>query len=505
MALLGENLDYTDKDFDSLRVRLFNLISSVFPTWTARQIANFGNLLIELYAHIGDVLFKYQDNQSGESRWSKATQRKNLIAAAKLIGFEPATATASQVDVTISIVGGAITSDVPISAGTVVRTKSKSNPVEFRILTSQVIQAGSASISGVTAENSEPQEDVSVSTGVPNYQFVLPSIPYLDGSLAIIAANGVFEEVDDFLDSTSTSRNFTVTVDQNDKATVRFGDGTNGAIPSGTITYSYKTGGGAAGVVEAGTVTVIEGAFQADDETVVQLSVTNPEASSEASDRQTVAQIRQLAPLSLRVLNRTVAREDYELNALKLTDVSRALMLTSNEDSSIGENSGYLFIVPRGGGQPTQDLKDRVLEQVTVTYPNTLTFNVTVSGVSFVSVDVYARVRAAAGQNKETLKTRIETNLQTFFAESSSDGTPNELMGFGYDFRDETTDLTGILALSDVRNIVRDTVGVKRIDDAVSSFTLNGEASDVELLLREFPELGTVTIIDDETGGPLGS
>lgn len=503
MTILGENLDYTDKDFDSLRVRLFNLISSVFPTWTARQVANFGNLLVELYCFVGDVLFKYQDNQANESRWTKATQRKNLIALSKLIGYEPATATASQVDVTISIVGGAISSDVQIDPETVVRTKSKTNPIEFRILNSQVIPSGSASISGVTAENSESQEDVYISTGIPNIRLVLSSTPYIDNSLTIIAGNGVYEEVDNFLESTSSDLHFTVTVDQNDKAIVRFGDGINGAIPSGTITASYRTGGGSSGAVEVGTITVIEGVFQADDESIVQLSVTNPEASLEASDRQSVAQIRQLAPLSLRTLNRTVSREDYEINALKISDVSRALMLTSNEDESIPENNGYLFIIPTGGGQPTTDLKDRVLEQVTVTYPNTLTFNTTVLGVSFKTIDVYARIRVSSGQNTTTLKARIESNLEDFFAIEDSDGTENELMGFGYDFRDDDTDTVGILALSDVYNIIRDTEGVKRIDASISSFTLNGEYADVELLLREFPELGTITIINDETGTEL--
>ena len=503
MAILGTNLDYTDKDFDALRTRLFNLISSVFPSWTARQIANFGNLLIEMYAFVGDVLCKYQDNQAIESRWSKATQRKNLIALGKLIGYEPSTATASQVDVTISIAQAVATADTPFEAGTVVRTKSTISPVEFRLLERAVIPAGSTSITDVTAENSEPQEDVFVSSGVPNLSFILPSTPYIDNSSVITAGNGVYEEVDNFLDSTSTDLHYTVTVDQNDKATIRFGDGINGTIPVGTITAQYKTGGGTSGIVEAGTVTIIEGTFQAEDGTVVQASVTNPNASTSATDRETVSQIKELAPLSLRVLNRTVAREDYEIHAKLVSGVSRALMLTSNEETAIQENAGFLFIIPTGGGQPTQDLKDQVLEQVTETYPNTLTFNVTVSGAIFKTVDVYARVRLSTGQNASTVKSRIETNLENFFAIENDDGTANENIDFGYAFKEDVSDNVGQLPLSDVYNVVRDTEGVRKIDASVSSFTLNGEFSDVELLLREFPVLGTVTLINDETGAAL--
>lgn len=502
MALLGENLDYTDKDFDSLRTRLFNLIASVFPTWTSRQIANFGNLLVEMYAFVGDVLCKYQDNQAIESRWSKANQRKNLIALAKLIGYEPATATAAQVDVTISI-SAATGANVSFPAGTVVRTRSISNPVEFRLLSDAIIPAGSTSVSDITAENSESQSDIFTSTGVPNISFQLPSTPYIDNSAIISAGNGVYTEVDNFLDSDSTDLHFTVVVDQNDKALIRFGDGINGVIPVGTITVVYKTGGGTSGIVEASSVTVIEGNFRDDNGVVVQASVTNPNASTTAIDRQTVAQIKELAPLSLRVLNRTVSREDYELNARRVTGVSRALMLTSNEETAIQENNGFLFIIPTGGGQPTQDLKDQVLEMVTVTYPNTLTFNLTVSGASFKTVDVYARIRLATGQNATTVKSRIETNLQNFFAIEDSDGIANEAMGFGYDFKEDESDNVGQLPLSDVFNVVRDTEGVRKIIASVSSFTLNGEYSDVELLLREFPQLGTVTLINDETGAAL--
>ena len=51
MGMLAQATDYTDKDFDSLRLRLQALVRSVFPTWTDFNVGNFGNLLIELYAN----------------------------------------------------------------------------------------------------------------------------------------------------------------------------------------------------------------------------------------------------------------------------------------------------------------------------------------------------------------------------------------------------------------------------------------------------------------------
>jgi hypothetical protein len=501
VAILGENLDYTDRDFDALRARLFALVLSVFPTWTSQQVANFGNLLVELYAFVGDVLGKYQDNQARESRWTQATQRKNLIALAKLIGYEPATATASQVTVALSIPAAAA-GDVTIPAGTVVRTRETTDPVIFRLLADAVIEAGQTAVTA-TAENSEPEDDVSASSGLPTQELILSQVPYLDGSASITAGNGAYAEVDNFLNSDSTDRHFTVGVDQNDRATVRFGDGVAGAIPTGTITASYKTGGGADGQVEAGTVTVAEGVFTDEFGAVVQLSTTNPSASTPATDRETVEQIRVNAPLSIRAVNRTVSREDYEINALRIPQVARALMLTSNEDVGIGENQGTLYVVPVGGGSPTQDLKDDVLEQVTVTFPNTLTFLVTVSDPVFKAVDVTATIHIRKGFSGAAVKSAIVSALQTFFSPTLSDGTANPDIGFGLAFVEEEGDPVGLLPLSDVFNVVRDVAGVRKVGDTTADFNLNGAHSDVELQLREFPTLGTVVVIDAATGTPL--
>ena len=84
MATLPESVDYTDKDFDALRARLIALIKSVFPDWTDFDVASFGNLLVELYAYVGDVLTFYQDNLARESRLVTATQRKSVMALAKI-------------------------------------------------------------------------------------------------------------------------------------------------------------------------------------------------------------------------------------------------------------------------------------------------------------------------------------------------------------------------------------------------------------------------------------
>jgi hypothetical protein len=503
MGLLAQATDYTDKDFDSLRLRLQSLVRSVFPDWTDFNVANFGNILVELYAFVGDVLTFYQDNQARESRLLTATQRKNLIALTKLLGFQPSGARAATVDEVFTLAAPP-TAPVTIKKGTHVRTASVTEAVAFQLLADVVIPAGATPPTATgTLEHSEPEEELFASTGLPNQEVALPATPYLDGSAVVSAGNGAYMEVQNFLGSTATDRHFTVTVDQNDRATIRFGNGISGALPSGTITVDYKTGGGAQGNVNAGTLTKLDGTFTDDAGNPVSVSATNPQPASGGADRQTIPQIQALAPESIRVLNRTVSREDFEINARRLPEVARALMLTSNEDAGIPENTGILFVIPRGGGLPSQALKDAVKQQVTVVFPCTLTFQVSVQDPVYLAVDVQATVFLRQGANVATVRSAIQSALAAFFAVSLPDGTPNPFVDFGFNVKDANGDPAGEVAVSDVFDVVHDVPGVRKIGDGPDDFLLNGARADIPLGTREFPALGKVTLINGDTGLPL--
>jgi hypothetical protein len=504
MPLLGPNTDYTDKDFDALLPRLRSLIDSAFSDWTEEERANFGNILVELYAFVGDILTKYQDNQAAEAFIGRVTQRKNILALCKLIGFTARGNTAASADVVFTL-ATALAGDVSIPARTRVKTENVNDPVVYETTAAVTIPAGSTGPQTVTAENAELREELFSSTGLPNQEVKLTGTPFLDGSLELTAANGSYEVVENLLDSTSTDRHVVVVVDQNDRAQLRFGNGVAGAIPAGTITARYKVGGGAAGRVEANKLRKVEGSFADTFGNAAQLSVNNPSASSVALDRQSVEEIRLLAPQTLRVLERTVSREDFEINAKRVAGVARALMLTSDQDDSVEENTGILFVVPEGGGAPTTDLKAAVLEMVTETYPCTLTFSVTVQDPVYLTVNIEAVVHLRQGYSGATVKAAIEDRLARAFAISPAEEDVDLTVGidFGYNIRDEDGIPAGAIAWSDVFNVIRDTTGVRKVDGGPAGLLLNGVREDLEIGTYEFPILGTVTIIDGSTGNPL--
>lgn len=515
-ALLPPNLDYTDRDFASIRLRLFALITSVFPDWTDQNVANFGNILVELYAFVGDLLTYYQDNQAGESRILTATQRKNLIALCKLINFKPSAAQAAQATETFQLDVPPVGS-VTIPKGTICSTAEITSPVKFQLLADLVFSAGlNPPKLTATIENSETNTDTFQSSGLPNQQFQLSSNPFVDGSDSITASDGTYTRVDNFLSSAATDKNYTIQIDQNDNAFVTFGNGVNGAIPSGTITAVSKSGGGLAGNVEQGAIDQIEGQFTDSFGNPVHVTVTNATKASGGLDRQSNTQIKLLAPPSVRALTRSVAREDFEIHAREVAGVARALMTTSNEDPAVPENTGILYIVPTGGGLPGQALKDTVKNLFISTpgspakYPSTLTFVVLVQDPLYLTVNIAATVWFAPGVLPAVGAANIRAALKSFFAITLADGvTPNPTIDFGANYLDANgKPIAAVggeptLGLSDVFDVVHDTSGVIRVGGLPSDFTLNGAHADIPILPRQFPQLGTVTLINGADGSTI--
>lgn len=507
--LLPPNVDYTSKDFQALRTRLFELIRSVFPAWTDTSIANFGNILIELFAFTGDVLLFYQDNQAREAFLPTARQRRSLLALSRLVGYSPAGATAATVDVSLTF-DPAPTGTLTIPAGDRVATREITAPIFYQLLADITVQP---SVTGTTVsvENSaSPTPAAFTSTGAANQEYVLPSYPYLDGSARVTdSASGAYpgvadgwREVENLLSSTAVDRHYLVVVDERDRASVRFGNGVNGRVPSGVVTVAYKTGGGSAGRVEAGALTRMEKPVYYDSlGNLIRVSVTNPSASVGGEDRQSNASIRVNAPEALRVLRRAVSREDYEVAAQQIPGVARALAVTSNEMTGVGENELLLLIATADGAAPSQALLDQVeaLFAPDGPYPRPNTLRLRVQAAPYLDINVAATLYLAPGASTAAVRTAVEGALEGFFAPLDAEGAPNTSINFGYYFQDADGNPTGRFAWSDVHNAVRDTSGVGRIDPGPTGFTLNGLRADVLLSAIQFPRLGTVTLVDGDT------
>lgn len=495
MSILPETTNYTDQDFESWRRRAFDLVQTVYPDWTDESPASIGNILIELLAHAADLLSFMINAEGAEAHLGTATRRESIIALGRLVGYELATASAATADVTVTLDAPA---DAPISipAGTVVRTADRLDVVRFRLLAALTIDTGESS-GTATVENAEPRTKSLEATGQPNLDVLLDQTPYLDGSVTVSTSDqGAFSEVDSLVSSAATDLDFAVLVDARDRATIRFGDGVNGAPPSGTVTITYKTGGGAAGNVDANQIMVLEASIVDAGGATVRGSITNPLAASGGADRETLEAARLEIPAFVRSAGeRSVTVDDFELGARLVPGVARALMLTSDDDAAVAENSGLILVVPDGGGTATQAVLDAVVTMVTVTRPTMPTFDVTAISAIYVEVDVYVRAFFRSGYTPATVAAAIRSALAAHFDILDSSGAPNASIDFGARLDG------GLLAWSDAFDVVRDLPGVQRIRPL--DFKIADVADDFTIAAREFPILGDVTIIDGDTGAAL--
>lgn len=159
--------------------------------------------------------------------------------------------------------------------------------------------------------------------------------------------------------------------------------------------------------------------------------------------------------------------------------------------------------------KPSGDVEKlyRFLYLSNFSYPHTLTFQPAVQDPVYRRVDV--RARAFFGATHATQAQRLEVaadirqRLRDHFRISNPDGTPNRAIDFGFNIKDVEGHPSGEVALSDVFDVVRDTPGVRKLGDRPEDFTLDGRHADIRLTIKQFPVLGSVELVDGDSGGLL--
>lgn len=80
-------IDYLAKDYTSFRKLMLDRISAISPTWTERNAADVGVMLVEMLAYVGDQLSYEQDAISTEAYLQTARQRVSVKRHARLVDY----------------------------------------------------------------------------------------------------------------------------------------------------------------------------------------------------------------------------------------------------------------------------------------------------------------------------------------------------------------------------------------------------------------------------------
>ena len=105
----SRNIQYTGRDFDSIKSQLIEYARNYFPdTYTDFTPASPGMMFMEMVAYVGDILSFYQDIQLQETFLQYAKNPSNLYNLAYMLGYRPKVTAAATVELTVSQVIDAV-------------------------------------------------------------------------------------------------------------------------------------------------------------------------------------------------------------------------------------------------------------------------------------------------------------------------------------------------------------------------------------------------------------
>ncbi|MFD6934633.1 baseplate J/gp47 family protein [Streptomyces goshikiensis] len=345
-------IDYTSKDFEGFREAMLSHASRVYPEWTGRNTADFGVLLVNLFAYMGDILSYYQDAAAREAFLETATQRTSVLSHARMLGYTPAPAAAATGSVTFAT-DPTQTASVFLPAGTQVTTAfvaSLDAPLIFELDEDTTVPGSGGSVTATVTEGARSGSDLlslnagtiaeetilvdalGSSEGTASQKFTLPATPVLVDSVRIFVGGDnatEWQAVDNFLTAGPNDNVFTVSSDDKATVTVTFGDGTLGAIPALDVPIhaSYRVGGGERGNLAANQIIDIA-------DGVAGVYVVSSSAMAGGREVENTESIRVNAPKVYRVQDRAVTLRDFEDLALAVPGNSKA-RATGNHYSSI--------------------------------------------------------------------------------------------------------------------------------------------------------------------------
>jgi len=510
-----EELDYTQLTRTGMLLRLQRNFTQLNPSWEDYSVAYPENLLLEGQATMIDLIRGAMEGRVREVYPATMTQRLSAIRLGRTNGFQLTSGTPATVTLSFALRGGGTHGkDIELPAGLKIRSTDPSNPKKYRLTAAGTLASGNTSVD-VGAENAELVQETHQSDEGPNQILILQRAPLIDDSVEVTAANGDYAAYTSFSGVGASVRGFVVSVDDEGRGRITFGSGIQGKIPQGTITVSYKVGGGIAGEVEAGTKWIIEDTVTDIDGQAVSLVCTNAAASQPGTDPMTVAEARVRIPLEAHAVRSATIDSDFVTIATKVAGCDRAMLLTSNEDTSLAENYARLLCVGRGEKNasgtfaavaPSQAVLDQIAALIVKggQYPPRQGLRLDVEAAPLRTVDIAVKLYKQSNREAVDVAANVRNALADFFAVTLAKGQTNDKVNFGAYLLGADGDPDYRIAWSHIFKAINNADGVREVSYDVDGLLVEGARSSLFLRASEFPVLGTVTIYDlDQSGAEI--
>jgi uncharacterized phage protein gp47/JayE len=418
--------DYSSRDYTAVYADLVQRIPVYLPEWTSTSPSDFGQVLLQMYSYVADLLGYYEDRIAGEAFIQTATQAVSILNIAAMLDYQPTLSTGAVVTLAITI-SSAINGPITIPAGSQFSTTASATTPAIIFTTNADLTIAGAnnatpSTTGIVVATQGVQitsEPVATSNGAVNQTYPLQFNPVSANSYSVFVDLGLGPQVWTYEQTLINSGPFdlvyTTFVDANGVFYIIFGDGVNGYVPTlgSPITATYQTNVGASGNVGAGTITVPVTA-------IIGLStVTNPLAASGGTGAESLASIQVNAPASLKALNRAITTADIQTLALQVPGVQWASATQSTYQLV------NLYIAPFGGSS-TSPLSSVLQAQVqsyvaALAMPNT---TITIYSPTYVPINIAAAITVFSNYSNSATLTAITAALANLLSLSNT--------GFGF-------------------------------------------------------------------------
>tara|TARA_R110002020_G_scaffold128100_1_gene287239 strand:+ start:447 stop:2081 length:1635 start_codon:yes stop_codon:yes gene_type:complete len=391
-------IDYNLNGFNDYRAALQNYLRAVYPLdYNNFAASDLGQMLLEMFAYMGTTLTLRADMTANEMYIDTVKDRGNLGRLLELIGVAMKGPTASKAT-------GKLTLPISypnIDSGGVTITESNrqiqivnqrtGTPLTYSIMRQQADGTLDVFSRDVDILQTDFVGDATSDAYAPNLMLLegvtqsqigafgqdanrqtikITNGPVIEGSIGVSSTESggtYYNEISNlYVASGGNTPVFEKKYNQDMTATLFFGDGVRGRLPSPGANYivTYRTGGGVNGDIARGTINAPVSIINGSD--TLDATIENTTKGSGGTAAETVAHAKRYAPYFFRTQYRAVTGEDYNALANSFVGVAgkTAKAMASVRKNGAAANVIDLFVLAKAS--------ETQLERASVAYKKEL-------------------------------------------------------------------------------------------------------------------------------------